>query len=370
MPRAVDIWLSARRRWQLAGLCVAVTLAHVWLVDATLPARLGAGDADTRPRRIDVTFVRTLAPTEPPAAAPPVLRRRPRLAPAAGAASAAIAAQSEPLLALPAVPEALPPLAALLPEPVAPAATDMAAAVAPTPPDAAHAPAAFEWPPSTRLSYRLTGNYRGPVEGAARVEWLRAGTRYQVFMDVAIGPSFAPLMSRRVSSEGEITAEGLQPRRYDEATSVFLRDTRRRTIWLDADRVRLPNGRDVPRPPGVQDSASQFVQLTWLFTTQPHLLQPGTQIELPLALPSKVEPWTYDVLGAETLATPAGAVDTLHVKPRREPRPGGDLTAEFWVAPSLQYLPVRILIRQDAETYIDLLVERLPEQAERAEPGR
>ena len=39
----------------------------------------------------------------------------------------------------------------------------------------------------------------------------------------------------------------------------------------------------------------------------------------------------------------------------------------MWVAPSLQYLPVRLLIRQDAQTYIDLLIERLPQQAE---PGR
>jgi hypothetical protein len=35
----------------------------------------------------------------------------------------------------------------------------------------------------------------------------------------------------------------------------------------------------------------------------------------------------------------------------------------MWFAPSLQYLPVRILIRQDAQTYVDLLIDRLPEQA-------
>ena len=33
------------------------------------------------------------------------------------------------------------------------------------------------------------------------------------------------------------------------------------------------------------------------------------------------------------------------------------------MAPTLQYLPVRIVIRQDAETYVDLLVDRLPQQA-------
>jgi hypothetical protein len=222
---------------------------------------------------------------------------------------------------------------------------------------------AFEWPPSTRLSYSVNGNYRGPVEGQARVEWLRQGTRYQVFMDIGIGPGFAPLLSRRVSSEGSVTAAGLQPSRYDEITRALLAQPRRLRVDLDADRVRLANGTEVPRPAGLQDSASQFVQLTWLFTTQPDLLQTGRSVDIPLALPRSVQVWTYDVVGPETLDTPAGRVETLHVKPRREARAGGDLTAEMWVAPSLQYLPVRIVIRQDAQNFLDLLIERLPQQA-------
>ena len=229
------------------------------------------------------------------------------------------------------------------------------------------APAAFEWPPSTRLSYRLSGNYRGPVEGQAQVEWLRAGTRYQVHMEVSIGPFFAPLMSRRVASEGEITPEGLRPSRYDEETRIVTREPRRLVVFLDADRVRLPGGAELPRPEGVQDSASQFVQLTWLFTTRPDLLQPGVSISLPLALPRRVQDWTYEVQEPEWLQTPAGAVLALHVKPRREAMRPGDLAAEMWVAPSLQYLPVRIVIRQDEETHVDLVIERLPLQAE---PGR
>jgi hypothetical protein len=68
--------------------------------------------------------------------------------------------------------------------------TPLAALAAPD--TAASAPVAFEWPPSTRLSYTLTGHYRGPVHGQAQVEWLRDGTRYQVHMDVSVGPSFAP----------------------------------------------------------------------------------------------------------------------------------------------------------------------------------
>ena len=353
--------MLARRGGPLAALVAAVLIAHLWLADRALPDRIGEGAADHhRPPRIEVAFVRQLQPQAPaPVAAP--APRPPRSAPVASVAQAASAASAAERSASAAAATADLPRAA--PE-VLPELTALAPPALPAPPaSAASAAVDFEWPPSTRLSYRLTGNYRGPVEGQARVEWLRSGTRYQVIMDLSIGPSFAPLMSRRVGSEGEVTEQGLQPRRYDEETKVVLMAPRRLNIQMDADQVRLADGSARPRPPGLQDSASQFVQLTWLFTTQPDRLQAGRSITLPLALPRHVEPWIYDVLGSVTLDTPAGAVEAVHVKPRREARPGVDMTAEIWVAPSLQYLPVRILIRVDTETYIDLNIERLPEQA-------
>lgn len=366
--------LPRQRRRALAALAAAVTALHLWGAMHLPWSRMGEGASDTRPKRIEVAFVRELVQAAPQAvaAAAPAPRRRVATAPAVAASAAAAASAPDPLAAA-APPEPVPALEPAPPIdtaaiessvlPVLASALPMALPAALAPASAASAPEAFEWPPSTRLSYTLSGNFRGPVHGQAQVQWLREGTRYQVHMDVSVGPSFAPLMTRRVSSEGEITPEGLHPRRYDEVTRVALRSPRQVTIFLDADVVRLPGGRELPRPPRVQDSASQFVHLTWLFTMRPELLQPGRSIELPLALPRVLEPWTYDVLASETLDTPAGPVQALHVKPRREPRPGGDLTAEMWVAPSLQYLPVRLLIRQDAETYIDLLIERLPEQA-------
>ena len=369
-----------RRPLALAALVVAVTLGHAWLTLQWLPARLGEGAADVRPAPIEVSFVRDLAPTVPPAAPPPPVRPRVAVMPQT-AASAPLPLPPEGLQADPSQPDpvaalvapALPDLPALPDPPAPPAPPDppvgppAPAQSAATPVAAASAPQAFEWPPSTRLDYRLVGHFRGPVTGQARVEWRRSGTRYQVNLELTVGPSFSPLASRRIASDGEITAQGLRPRHYDEETRAVLRDTRRLSIALDADTVRLPSGRELPRPEGVQDSASQFVQLTWLFTTQPQLLQPGQVIAFPLALPRQMDVWTYDVLATEPVDTPAGPVDAVHVKPRREARAGGDLTAEVWFAPSLQYLPVRLLIRQDAETYMELSLERLPQQAE---PGR
>jgi len=219
-----------------------------------------------------------------------------------------------------------------------------------------------EWPLSTRLSYVLTGNYRGPVNGQAQVEWLRKGRDYQVHLDVGVGPSFAPLITRRMSSQGQLTPEGIAPQRYDEETRVILGDARRVSVFFLGGEIQLASGVREPAPRGAQDSASQFVQLTWLFLTGREPLQAGRVIEFPLVLPRRQYAWQYQVIGEEVLDTPMGQVATWHVKPSRTAG-GGDLTAEVWLAPTLQYLPVRLVIRQDADTYIDLMLKSAPLQA-------
>ncbi len=57
-----------------------------------------------------------------------------------------------------------------------------------------------------------------------------------------------------------------------------------------------------------------------------------------------------------------GPLPTWHLRPSR-PAGGGDLTAEVWLAPALQYLPVRLIIRQDIDTFIDLMLKGAPLQA-------
>ena len=112
----------------------------------------------------------------------------------------------------------------------------------------------------------------------------------------------------------------------------------------------------------MQDTASQFIQLIYVFSTQPGLLKIGNSVDIPLALPHKVDVWTYDVVETETLYTNFGTLDALHLKPRRSPGPNA-LRVEMWFAPTLRYLPVRIRFEQDAQTYADLMISRKPELA-------
>ncbi len=237
----------------------------------------------------------------------------------------------------------------------------------------------FVWPASTRLSYVLTGNYRGEVHGSAQVEWINAAPRYQVNLDVTVGLPFAPLFTRQMRSDGQLTAAGLQPQHYSEQSKLAFNDRRQIGFSIASDGLTTDGGRRLPVSPlstaeigaessygsAIQDSASQFVQLTYLFTTRPQLLQPGTRIVFALALPSGLRRWVYEVGQLQPVYTHFGAIDAFHVRPAPGTERGRDLLAQAWFAPQLAYLPVRIRIEQQAEVFLDLVIKSRPELAAR-----
>ncbi|WP_394386924.1 DUF3108 domain-containing protein [Roseateles sp. BYS87W] len=323
-------------------------------------------DTPPMPPRMAMEFTQamTLSAPRPAARAPAPPPAPPAVSPAAvahgnvpagdtpaPAASAPDRAASEPAAA-----RTLPAPTDATTEPALPVAPQSAAsaASAAAPDEPGPGP---EWPLSTRLSYQLTGHYRGPVSGQAQVEWMRKGKDYQVSLDVSVGP-----VSRRMLSQGTLTPQGIAPQRYDEETRVLLLDTRRSTVFFLGAEVQLATGVRERAAFGGQDAASQFVQLTWLFLTGREVLEPGRLVQFPLVLPRRQYAWQYEVLGEELLQTPMGPLATWHLKPTRV-AVSGDLSADVWLAPALQYLPVRLLIRQDADTFIDLNLQAAPLQA-------
>lgn len=362
-------------------LVAGVAGLHACVTDQLAASLNRFNSTPPMPERIEVTYVREMQPSPPPRPATPapvVAVVAPAPPPAAPVAAAAAASAPDTAAApLPTESPSAPENASLAEVDDAPPAEssvedtgafpledgpDMAADASDT--DAPPTPPVdFAWPGATRLSYVLTGNYRGEVHGNAQVEWIRTENRYQVHLDVSVGPSFAPLFSRRMTSEGLLTAEGLSPQRYDEESKALFRSPRRRTMHFEPDTVVLANGERTDSLPGVQDTASQFVQLTYLFSIRPDLLTAGNTVDVPLALPRHVSRWHYDVLAPETLATPFGDISSIQLKPRREARKADDLVFDVWVSPELAYLPVRIRITQDDDTYIDLLISKRPDVA-------
>lgn len=249
------------------------------------------------------------------------------------------------------------------PEPTPPS-TDPIPPAAPDLPVAEPGPPQDTWPPDTRLTYRLTGNYRGELTGTARVQWQQVpgpdaqpeSRRYQVRLEM----SLTSFVIASMTSQGKITDAGLLPEVYEEK----LPGNARRVDFGDAQ-IRFNSGRVDVRPTTVQDTASQFVELSHRFATGVETLKAGAEVRIWLARPGGLDFWTYDVQAPEVLQTPElGAIEVFHLKPRPLANPRGPIIAEMWFAPSLQYLPVRVRIALGGSSFVDLTVERI-EQSER-----
>lgn len=381
MAHGTGLTASGPSGLRLVALAAGVLAAHLGLL-AWL-----AGQADDPPalrQMADPMLTRLLAPAPPPPV-PPTPGAGAAPAPATGAMTGALVARpARPKASAPKARPPPPPAPDTVPEPTAEPAPEPAVASASPPeagasepvatasmpsssataPEAAASvpvataqatPPADTWPRDTRLTYQLGGQFRGgPLYGGAHVQWQREGSRYEarVKIDIVLAGS------RVLTSQGEATPQGLVPQAYEE-----LRGSRRRSVQLTPTEVVLTDGRQVPRPEQVQDTASQFVELGHRFATGRQALALGGTVEVWLARPGGVELWTYDVIAQDLLRTPRlGEVMAWRLAPRRTAHPSGNLTAEMWFAPSLQYLPVRIRISLGDEAQVDLMVDTIEQR--------
>lgn len=374
-----------RRRWALVGLVALVVALHAWITQGVM-AHLQevGGDEATRIKRMEADIVADMELTEPPVAAaapveaaPPAAQEAPPEAPEPLASAASKPKKKpKPEIKPTAVTQAASEAAALPESASAPAsepvrvaeaqttepASQASAASAPPAASAASGPA-FEWPKATRVTFKVEGYLRGPIYGNALVEWVREDMRYQVHVDAILGPRFAPIGSRRWTSEGVITPTGLAPQRFESVDKLLIKTSAPKIVTFEENELILPTGDRLPRMPGVQDAASHYIQLAYQFILNPHKLKVGSAIELPVVTTKQQENIVYDVQGEEVLETPLGKVDTFRLKPRplKDPK-AADVLAEIWVAPGLQYLPIRMLIRQGDKNYLDMQMDRRPQQ--------
>lgn len=368
----------------IVALTALVAAMHLWLTGTVLDD-MQALQPDARAiQRMEATYVSEVKLTQPPAmvappAAPPTqaaaapVKRRKVVKPAKAASAPQEAASAVAQAASEALPGASGAtdvaLAANPPSPQPPPSAPEPATVAQAPSAAASSATngdakgpAFEWPAATRVSYKLEGFFRGPVYGQSSVEWVRKDQRYQVHVEASVGPSFAPLGSWRLTSEGDILPEGLYPRLYENVNRLLIKTSSPKLIKLDADQVIQPDGKQYPRPEGIQDPASFMIQVAYQFVLKPERLRPGASFEMTVVTLRKPEPLIFDVVAEELLDTPMGRIPTLHVRPRKAVVDGGALPADVWFAPGLQYLPVRIYMKMKDEVWMDMRMDRAPQQ--------
>jgi len=156
------------------------------------------------------------------------------------------------------------------------------------------------------------------------------------------------LGSRSLESMGDITADGLAPKRFAD------KGRRELAAHFQADKGKISFSANTPEAPwkrGAQDRLSVFFQLASLLAGQPAGFPLETKIPIYTVGPRDVDTWTFTVAGEETLDLPHGAVKAI--KLTRDPRREFDQRVEAWFAPSLGYWPVRMKVTQHGGDYID-----------------
>jgi hypothetical protein len=153
---------------------------------------------------------------------------------------------------------------------------------------------------------------------------------------------------RSMTSVGEITAQGLSPRRFADKART------ERAAHFDPAQVRITFSANSPPAPwqaGAQDRLSVFMQIAGLMAADAALFNPGNKLPIYTASARDADTWVFTVHPPENLALPLGPVTAI--KLTRDARRDFDQQVEVWFAPSIQFLPVRIRLVQHNGDVLD-----------------
>jgi hypothetical protein len=229
---------------------------------------------------------------------------------------------------------------------------------APTASAPASAAAPRPWPPSTRLSYTITGYWRGHLHGSGALVWTVDGDHYEARL------SGSALIGFSYRSTGRIEGNWLAPSEYTER--VF---TREKSVHFDRGDNTLHFSASpavLPLPPHAQDSASLFLQLANRLTVAPGDFHPGATLSFAVARPSGMADWAFTIAGMDFVDTPIGSLPCWHIV--RQATQANELGAQIWLSPQLQNLPVQIRLQHSADSYLLFTLDHA-EQAGAAAPA-
>jgi len=210
-------------------------------------------------------------------------------------------------------------------------------------------------PPSSQLQYRLRADIKGlSVEGSGQIDWQADARQYRLIFDTSTQLT-GQLMSER--SEGAIDRSGLVP------TNFLLKRIRKEPVTVIFDRRagQINFAGDVPPykiQGGEQDRLSVIWQLLSVARARPGSFVPGSSWKFFVAGHRGGESWTFQVKDKQRLRTSLGEIDTLHVA-HVPGDPGNGRQVEIWLAPSQEWLPVRIRFTESGGDAIEQTIEKI-----------
>lgn len=214
-------------------------------------------------------------------------------------------------------------------------------------------------PPSAELAYTINAKQRGiAVDGDATVRWTHGGNKFTITSE-ARAMIIGKILDSR--SEGSVDAHGLVPQSFTEKR--FRKGTVTTSFDRDARLIRFSKSQEThPIMGGEQDRISAIWQLVSIARGAQARIKPGVEWRFVVAGQSDAESWTFKVVKQEKIATQAGEMNTVHIS--RAARPGSrDQQLDIWLAPSMEWYPVRLRFSDDNGDFIEQTIKKVSRTA-------
>lgn len=201
-----------------------------------------------------------------------------------------------------------------------------------------------ELPRQVEISYQL----KGMVSGRQTQIWRREDQRYTIESSAEATGLAAMFLSGRIvqKSSGHIGPLGLVPERYDMQRFASKSETllfRYDDNVIEASRIDSRKGSrttELPLLTGAQDPLSSIFQLAMV-------ARENSDGVIVAAGAKRVKGYPYRTLGTETIQTPLGTLQALHVARAGD---SGKDAVHLWLAIEHRHLPVRITYTDDDGT--------------------
>jgi hypothetical protein len=218
-------------------------------------------------------------------------------------------------------------------------------------------------PPSVDLLYSIKASQKGlSVSGEALVKWhvgeqknkpgytLQTETRVMLFGKILEANSF-----------GNIDEFGVAPDKYVEKR--FGKPATTTSFDRAANLIRFTEASvTYPIKGGEQDRSSATWQLVALARAAGDKFKVGSEWKMFVAGRRDAEPWSFKVTGVTTLNTALGEFSTFHVI-KAPPPDSKDQQLEIWLAPKLEWYPVRLKFTDADGDTVDQTISSMTKQA-------
>lgn len=210
-------------------------------------------------------------------------------------------------------------------------------------------------PPSAKLDYVIRADIQGlSLEGTGSIDWQFTSPKYRLQFDTR-SSLIGLLLSER--SEGNVDRRHLQP------ASFYSKRFRKEAVTVNFDRqagsIIFPGDTAPLKLEGnEQDRISVLWQLVSMVRAAPARFNAGSPWKFFVIGYRGGEAWTFTVSEKERLRTSLGEIDSLHLvhlpsEHSKAPK------VDIWLAPTMEWLPVRIRFSEENGDTIEQNLERI-----------